>query len=358
MPMTIKNRRKIPDTEADPFGERSAPLGRREMQLMGGRFAFESDSSELLRLVDAAYKGLPAHRFSPRSPRFRVRLVLAPPSPGNSASARAARREPVPPIKMLHGAGFLGSATDVSTIAVLSPADRTALILVSREMMHFPYHTRYELIEFAVFTLASRAQSLVPLHAACVGLNGRGILLMGPSGAGKSTVALQSLLEGLDFLAEDSVFVAPDSMRATGTPNFLHVRTDSLNLLEPAQRTLIRKSPIILRRSGIKKFEVDLRRKQFKLAKSPLQIVGVAFLSPRSAGRGPQLRRLSAADTLARLKREQAYGAGLPQWHGFSRALLRLGGYEIRRGAAPTASVELLRSLLRRRITRSPRSPA
>lgn len=356
--MTVKNRRPVPDIETDPFGERSRALGRRQLQLMGGRFEFESDSRELLRLVDAAYKGLPPHRFSPRPPRFRVKLVLAAPTPGNFAAARAAHRPRVPPIRMLQGAGFLGSATDASTMAVLSPADRTALIFVSREMMRFPYHTRYELIEFAVFTLACRAQSLVPLHAACVGLDGRGILLMGPSGAGKSTVALQSLLEGLDFLAEDSVFVAPDSMRATGTANFLHVRADSLNWLEPAQRTLIRKSPIILRRSGVKKFEVDLRREQFKLAKSPLRIVGVAFLSPRSAGRGPQLRRLSTADTLARLGREQAYGAGLPQWRAFSRALLRLGGYEIRRGAAPTASVELLRSLLRQGITKAPRSPA
>ncbi len=258
---------------------------------------------------------------------------------------------------MLHGAGFLGSATDTSTMAVLSPADRTALIFVSREMLRFPYHIRYELIEFAVFTLASRAQRLVPLHAACVGLDGCGILLMGPSGTGKSTVALQCLLEGFDFLAEDSVFVAPDSMRATGTANFLHVRADSLKWLQPAARDLIRTSPSIERRSGVKKFEVDLRRKQFRLANRPLKIIGVAFLSSRPGGTGPLLRRLSAADTLSRLRREQGYGAGLPQWRGFSRTLVRLGGFEILRGTHPAASVELLRTLLRQRITKSRRSP-
>jgi hypothetical protein len=357
-PMTAKNRRNAPDIEADPFGERSKVLGRRELQLMGGWFRFESDSPELLRLVDAAYEGLPAHRFSLRPPRFCVRLILAPIAAHNSTSAPAARRSRVPAIRMLHGAGFLGSATDTSTIAVLSPADRSALIFISRDMLHFPYHIRYELIEFAVFTLASRGQGLVPLHAACVGLDGRGILLMGPSGAGKSTIALQCLLEGFEFLAEDSVFVAPESMRATGTANFLHVRADSLDWLEPAERSSIRKSPTIIRRSNARKFEVDLRRKKFRLAKSPLKIIAVAFLSPRSGGSGPLLRRLSAADTLARLKQEQAYGAGLPQWRGFSRTLLRLGGFEILRGAHPTASVEVLRSLLRQGITKSRRSPA
>lgn len=356
--MTVKNRRNVPDIETDPFGERSTALDRRELQLMGGRFHFESDSPELLRLVDAAYKGLPAHRFSPRSPRFYVKLILAPIGGRKSDSAKPARRSRAPAIRMLSGAGFLGSATDTSTIAVLSPKERTAVLFVSRKMLQFPYHIRYELIEFAVFTLASRAQCLVPLHAACVGLEGRGILLMGPSGAGKSTVALQCLLEGFDFLAEDSVFVEPDSMRATGTANFLHVCADSLNWLEPVEQTLVRKSPTILRRSNVKKFEVDLRRKEFKLAKSPLKVICVIFLSPRSGGTGPLLRRLSTADTLARLKQEQAYGADLPQWRGFSRALLRLGGFEILRGAQPGTTVELLRSLLRHGITKSPRSPA
>jgi serine kinase of HPr protein (carbohydrate metabolism regulator) len=59
------------------------------------------------------------------------------------------------------------------------------------------YLTRYELIEFAVFTLAQRVQGLVPLHAACVGRAGRGLLLMGGSGAGKSTLALHCLARRL-----------------------------------------------------------------------------------------------------------------------------------------------------------------
>jgi hypothetical protein len=260
---------------------------------------------------------------------------------------------------MLHGAGFFGSATPSSTFVVLCPKERTGLVSVSGEMMRFPYHTRYELIEFAVFTLACRAQRLVPLHAACVGIDGRGILLMGPSGAGKSTVALQCLLEGFDFLAEDSVFVAPKSMRATGTANFLHVRADSLRWLRQSRvRSIISRSPVIRRRSGIEKFEVDLRGGNFHLAKAPLKIVGVAFLSARSAGKGPLLRPLSKSDTLARLKREQAYGASLPQWHPFSRTLLRLGGIEILRGLHPSASAEALRSLLRQGITKLRRSPA
>jgi hypothetical protein len=354
--MSTKNRRVDPGIESDPFAERTPSLVREELNLMGGRFHFESNSEELLALVDAAYAGLPSHLFSPTPKTFRMKLILTP-KPTRDSLRRAARRTEPPPISMFNGAGFLGSATPSSSFVVLYPEKRTGLVSVSREMLRFPYHVRYELLEFGVFTLACRAQGLVPLHAACVGLDGRGILLMGPSGAGKSTVALQCLLDGLDFLSEDSVFVAPKSMRATGTANYLHVREDSLCWLGRSRaRSMIRNSPIIRRRSGVEKFEVDLRRGGFKLAKAPLKIIGVAFLSSRQAATGPLLRSLSTSETLARLKREQAYGASLPQWRAFSRALLHLGGFEILRGSHPAASVETLRSLLLRGGIKSHRS--
>ena len=341
-----KDRRVDPGIEPDPYGEGVSVPVRKPLNILGGRFRFESDSKELLALVDAAYAGLPSHLFSSRPKIFRVKLMLTPaPAPFRDRTARP--KEP-PPISMLHGPGVLGGATPSSTFVVLSPKERTGLVSVAEEMLPFAYHVRYEIIEFAVFTLACRAQGLVPLHAACVGLDGRAILLMGPSGSGKSTVALQCLSEGFDFLSEDSVFVEPRSMRATGTANFLHVRADSLSWFTqwPAHSIIIR-SPVIRRRSGVEKFEVDLRREEFRLAKTPLKVIGVAFLSPRSGGNGPLLKPLSTSETLARLKREQAYGESLPQWRSFSRNLLRLGGFELRRGPHPAASSAALRSLLR-----------
>ena len=343
--MTTKNRRADSGMESDPYGEGAPVPVRQALNLLGGRFRFESNSKELLALVDEAYAGLPSHLFSSKPKTFRVKLMLTP-APARSIR-RTARQKHPPPMSMLQGAGFLGSATPSSTFVVLCPKERTGLVSVSAEMLRFPYHLRYEAIEFAVFTLACRAQGLVPLHAACVGLQGRGILLMGSSGAGKSTVALQCLLEGFDFLSEDSVFVAPKSMRATGAANFLHVRADSLRWLGRSRvRSIIDRSPVIQRRSGIEKFEVDLRRKEFRLAKAPLKIVGVAFLSPKPGGTGPLLKPLSSSETLARLKVEQAYGESLQQWGSFSRTLLRLGGFEMLRGPHPSASAQALRSLL------------
>src|SRR5580698_6136962 len=345
-------KKNMPELYSDPFEERSALGMHRDIHVLGARVRFQSNSEDLLRLVDSAYAGLPRHKLSRVAPQLRVRLVLTSPERKRASLGPA-------PLQMMSGGGMLAGAAESSSFVVVSPHERGALVVVTPRMLRFPYHTRYELIEFAVFTLASRVQQLAPLHAACVGLNGRGILLMGPSGSGKSTVALHCLLNGFDFLSEDSVFVAPQSMRATGTANFLHVRADSLSWFErSAASTLIRQSPIIRRRSGVEKFEVDLRRAKFHLAKDPLKIIGVAFLSSRSAGKGPLLRPLSQSDAQARLKREQAYGANLPQWQAFSRKLLRLGGVEILRGTNPSTTVEVLRSVLRHGIARSARSPA
>jgi energy-coupling factor transporter ATP-binding protein EcfA2 len=338
--MTRKNDTMIPDQHADPFGERSPAMMRKHLQLLGGRFRFESNSRELLRLVDEAYADLPRHRLSTGVPPLRVRLWLM-------SSGLPHRRSEPPALDMLSGSGFLGGATGSSNFVILSPRERAALVAVSPQMLKFPYHTRYELIEFAVFTLAARSQKLASLHAACVGRNGRGILLMGPSGAGKSTVTLHCLLQGFDFLSEDSVFVTPDTMLATGVANFLHVRSDSLRWLERARDVAaIRKSPVIRRRSGVRKFELNLRRGDYRLAPSPLKIAAVVFLSAQNAGTRPLLKPLSKSGLLARLAATQGYAANQPEWSTFSKNVAQVNAFELRRGRHPLEAVEALGSLL------------
>jgi hypothetical protein len=170
---------------------------------------------------------------------------------------------------------------------------------------------------------------------------------MGPSGAGKSTVSLQSLLQGLDFLSEDSVFVAPDTMLATGVANFLHVRSDSLRWVGRAHdMAAIRKSPVIRRRSGAAKFELDLRRDGFRLAPAPLKIVAVVFLSAQRAGGRPLLQSLPKSRMLASLTAAQAYAANQPGWSRFSKSVAKLGAYEMLRGRHPLETVEVLFDLL------------
>jgi hypothetical protein len=328
------------DALSDPFGELRPVIARRHLQLLGGRFEFESNSHQILRLVESAYGDLPPHRLAPVAPKLRIKLVL-----GTALRSRS-RSEP-PPLAMLSGAGFLGGATDSSNLVIVSPPERSALVVMSPGMARFAYHARYEMIEFAVFTLAARAQGLVALHAACVSQGRQGLLLMGPSGSGKSTVALQCLLNGFEFLAEDGVFVAPHSMLATGVANFLHVRSDSVDWIERARdAAVIRRSPIIRRRSGVRKYEIDLRRPEYRLAARPPKIAAVIFLSSQSAGRRPLLRALAKSDLLRKLAAEQVYAANQPEWEVFVRNASRLNVFELRRGRHPREAVDALQTLM------------
>ena len=329
-----------PDIPADPFQERVAFASRTRLQLLGGEFEFECESSELRHLVDWAYARLPRHKLTTAAaPRIRVKLALAPRARPRSRGAPAR-------IETLSGAGMLCGTTSSSDFAVLSSDHRSALVVVSPDMLRFEYHTRYELIEFAVFTLATRLLGLMPLHGACVGSGGRGLLLLGDSGAGKTTASLYCLLRGMDFLSEDSVLVTPDSMLATGVPNFVHIRRDSLGSLPAASASLIRKSPVIRRRSGVEKFEVDLRRPEFRLAARPLKVAAVVFISPQPASDNALLTRLRGREAVTRVQKGQPYVVSQPRWSTFKKNIAATPVFELRRGRHPQEAADALHELL------------
>lgn len=326
--------------DIDPFRERRGEHFVVRRQVLGGVFHFKSESRALLDLVDAAYVGLPPHQFATPAPEFRIELRLAPCRDAPLAG------EP-PPVRTQSGAGLLCGVMDASNYVIIEPAQHRALVVASQDMLDRPYHLRYELIEFAVFTLATRAQGLVPLHGACVGLHGRGVLLLGASGSGKSTLALHSLLEGLDFLAEDAVFVHPQTMLATGVANFLHVQSDALLAVDAPTQRWLRCSPVIRRRSGVEKYEADLRQGRGRLATRPLELVGAVFVSSRPTGHPEALLHEVAAERVAGwLQTDQPYASAQPGWYHFAHRLSQLGVHELHRGSHPRASVAALRQLL------------
>jgi hypothetical protein len=343
--MARKKHPALAEPPPDPFRERDHPALLERMQLMGGQFRFETDSPRLLRIVRLAYARLPPHTFSSAAPHCLVRLGL---TSRERARRPAVRINSEPPrVRPLSGGGILCGAMDGANFVALDPQQRSALLVVSHAMLRFPYHLRYEMLEFAVYVLASRVQGLVPLHAACVGRGGQGILLLGPSGSGKSTVSLHCLMQGFDFLAEDSVLVRPDGLLATGVANFLHIRPDSLQFLEDAgAAALIRKSCVIRRRSGVEKYEIDLRHPRYRLAPAPLRIVAVVFVSPNRAGNRPLLAPMAKAQLTRKLAVTQRYAANQPGWSDFARQVSRLPAFELRRSHHPRQAALALAKLL------------
>jgi len=323
---------------ADPFRERARRMGRRLVSVLGGEILFESASAELLDIVDAAYAGLPSHTFAGSRPRLRIALELLP----GTGRIRAVP----PPPSLGGGAGFLRATLDDSSFAVVYPQAGAALVTVSRDMLRFRYHVRYELIEFAVYLLAARSRGLVPLHAACVAEGGRGIVLAGASGAGKSTIALNCLAQGLKLVSEDSVMLEPISLRATGIASFLHLRRESLQYVPADWMSRVIGSPVIRRRSGVDKLEVDVRSVRGGCAARPVSLSAIIFASAARAGRGPLLTPLPPGELVRRLHRTQPYAVSQSQWPAFIRSVQQVPTFELRRRHHPQEAVEALHGLL------------
>jgi hypothetical protein len=320
----------------DPFGEHHRARYVWRTYLLGAPFLFESDDARLHRLVRQSFDSLPAHRLQRTAPLLRVRLALLP-------ERQVAR---VPPVATRAAPGLLLGAAAGSAVMAVAPREHAALLAVPPRLLTSVYHLRYELLEFAVYLLAARAQKLVSLHAGCVARAGRGILLVGPSGAGKSTLTLQCLGAGMEFLAEDSVLIEPQSMRATGLASFLHLRADSLRFVNASAARSLRTSPVIRRRSGIRKYEVDLRLGAARLVAAPPRIVATVLLAPTAPAAPCRLRALGARALRAAMHREQPYARGQPHWQEFLRRLARLPAFALHRGRHPAQSVAALDALL------------
>lgn len=310
-------------------------------RVLGGFFRFESNSRDLLDLVEAAYGGLPSQTFPDVTVGFRVRLCLLP------RSANPWSIEPPAP-RIRREGNSLRADVDASNYVAIDPARRRACVVVSEAMLQHAYHLRCELIEFAVFILATQALSLVPLHAACVGRDDRGVLLLGGSGAGKSTLALHGLLRGLDLLAEDAVFVRPTDLWATGVPTYLHLRGDALDFVEDdAIRAWVSHAPVIRRRSGVRKFEVDLRREHGRPAAGPLALAGAVFVCARVAEHPDALLApLGAREAERLLDADQPHASRQPGWWRFKREIMDRGVHQLLRGPHPRDAVDALCRLL------------
>ncbi len=64
-------------------------------------------------------------------------------------------------------------------------------------------YTRYHFLESMVYNMLAYLR-LTPIHAACVALDGRGVLLFGPAASGKSCLTFACAKRGWIYVADDS----------------------------------------------------------------------------------------------------------------------------------------------------------
>jgi HPr Serine kinase C-terminal domain len=90
---------------------------------------------------------------------------------------------------------------------------------------------RYYFLEGAALSLLAM-NHVTPLHAACVALKGRGVLLCGESGAGKSSLAYACARDGWTYVADDATYLVREYMGryVVGNPNQIRFRPSAISL--------------------------------------------------------------------------------------------------------------------------------
>jgi hypothetical protein len=158
----------------------------------------------------------------------------------------------------------------------------------------------------------------VPIHAACIAREGRGILLSGTSGAGKSTLAFACARAGWTFVADDATSLLQESEDriAIGKPHQARVRDDAPRLFPELEGYCTRARP-----NG--KLSIEIPLDAFPRIQTALhcRIEAMVFLDRCLAT--PGLRNVPAEEAAAALLADMpSYGAEVRARH--ERAVGRL----------------------------------
>jgi hypothetical protein len=112
-----------------------------------------------------------------------------------------------PPKTSIRASGHLLSViADAANFAVCDLRQGVAFGWVSEATVAHRSYFRYHFLEAIIMCLLSGSK-VTPIHAACVTLNGRGLLLCGESGAGKSTLAYACARAGWTFTSDDASYL-------------------------------------------------------------------------------------------------------------------------------------------------------
>jgi hypothetical protein len=143
-------------------------------------------------------------------------------------------------------------------------------------------------------------QDTVPIHAACVAVNGRGLLLCGASGMGKTSLAFACAQAGWTYVSDDATMLLQGSStrEVLGKPHRFRFRPAAMQLFPQLQG---RGSSI--EANGKATVEVPTSAFPEISTASRCGICAIVFLNRLEVG-GPTLQPLKDAEALSRLVRE------------------------------------------------------
>jgi hypothetical protein len=160
---------------------------------LGFAVEIETNSIEILLAASESWRG---QVCASADPPLRIRLGVTQVDSSDCPPAPVARAD----------GHLLSIVADAANFAVCDLLQGVAFGWVSEAALENRLYFRYHFLEAIALSLISTSRAS-PLHAACVSLEGRGILFCGASGAGKSTLAYACARAGWTFTSDDASYL-------------------------------------------------------------------------------------------------------------------------------------------------------
>lgn len=100
---------------------------------------------------------------------------------------------------------FMIDVADADNYSIVDLDRCRVKITISRAALRHPLYVQYFILGTPGCCIATRYAT--PVHAACVAMDGRGVLLCGDSGAGKSTLSYACARAGWTYVSDDGSFL-------------------------------------------------------------------------------------------------------------------------------------------------------
>lgn len=193
------------------------------------------------------------------------------------------------------------AVADANNYSIVNLEQKLAQISISRATLAHELYVKYFLLGTPVCCIATSLAT--PVHAACVALDGRGVLLCGDSGAGKSTLSYACARSGWTYVADDASYLLNSGTKRIVTGDCYKVRfRPSAAELFPEVRGL----QITPRAAGKPSIELPTApMAHMKLAQS----ARVDFIVFLNRGEGPPQLRPYRADVARYFMRQVLYGS-------------------------------------------------
>jgi hypothetical protein len=164
-------------------------------------------------------------------------------------------------------------------------------------------HLRYYYLESMTYILL-QSLYLTPIHAACVALNGNGLLLCGDSGAGKSSLAYACARGGWTFVSDDASYLVRGWRRnvVVGNPHIVRLREQAVALFPE-----LRRHPVTLRANGDRAIELPTTGEE-DLITAPHSSVHYVLFLQRQDSCPPKLAPFSRETALGRFEEVLSFG--------------------------------------------------